>query len=68
MVSMCPSIERYVNLPRKVGIKLCQKLRASCRSWFTRNPVTIGGNGANYIVQIDESQFHHWQRVSMKKY
>ena len=61
-------LERYVHLLRKVAIKLCQKLRACCSSWLTRNLITIGGNGANYVVQIDESQFHHWQRVSMKKY
>ena len=61
-------LERYVILPRKVAIKSYQKLRACCSSWLTRNPITIGGNGANYIDQIDKSQFHHWQRVSMKKY
>ena len=61
-------LERYVNLPRKVAIKLYQKLRACCSSWLTSNPITIGGNGASYLVQIDESQFHHRQRVSMKNY
>ena len=61
-------LERYVNLPRKVSIKLCQKLRACCSSWLSRNPITLGGNGANYIVQNDESQFHHQQQVSMKKH
>ena len=59
---------RYVNLPRKVAIKLCQKLRACCSFWLARNPITIGRNGANYVVQINESQFHHRQRVSMKKF
>ena len=61
-------LERYVNLPKKVSIKLCQKLRAWCSSWLTRNPITFGRNGANYVVQTDESQFHHQQQVSMKKY
>ena len=61
-------LERYVNLPRKAAIKLCQKLRACCSSWLTRNPITMGGNGANYVVQIDACQFHHLQRVSMKKH
>ena len=61
-------LERHVNLTRKVAMKLCQKLRACCSSWLTRNPITIGGNGVNYVVQIEEPQFHHRQRVSMKKY
>ena len=39
-------IERYVNLPKKVSIKLCQKLRAWCSSWLTRNPITFGRNGS----------------------
>ena len=54
-------LERYVNLPGKVAIKLYQKLRACCSSWLTRNPITLGGNGTNYVVQIDKSQFHHRQ-------
>ena len=61
-------LEKYFNLPRKVAIKLCQTSRACCSSWLSRNPMIIGGNGANDVVQIDEFQFHHRQRVSMKKY
>ena len=54
-------LERHVNLPRKVAIKLCQKLRACYNSWLTRNFITIGGNGANYVVRINGYQFHHQQ-------
>ena len=38
-------LERYVNLPRRVAIKLYRKLRACCSSWLTRNTIAIGGNG-----------------------
>ena len=55
------ALERIVNLPHKVAIKLSQKLRACCASWLHRNPIVIGGQGQNYVVQIDESQFHHRQ-------
>ena len=59
------TLERIVNLPHKAAIKLCQKLRACCSSWLNRNPIVIGRNGLNYVVQIDESQLHHRQRVSI---
>ena len=39
-------LERYVNLPRRVAIKLYRKLRACCSSWLTRNTIKIGGNGS----------------------
>ena len=61
-------LERYVNLSRKAAKELCQKLRTCCSSWLTRNLITLGGNGANHVVVIDESQFHHRQRVSIKTY
>ena len=59
------TLERIFNSPHKAAIKLCQKVRACCSSWFNRNPLVIGRNGLNYVVQIDESQFHHRQRVSI---
>ena len=37
-------LEKNVNLPKKVAIKLCQKLRACCSYWLNRNPITMGGN------------------------
>ena len=59
------TLERIVNSPHKAAIKLCQKVRACCSSWFNRNPLVIGRNGLNYVVQIEEFQFHHSQRVSI---
>ena len=48
-------LEQIVNLPHKAAIKLWQKLRACYSSWLNRNPIVIGGNDLNYVVQIDES-------------
>ena len=59
------TLERIVNLPHKAAIKLCQKLRTCCSSWWNRNPTVIGGNGLNYFPQIDESQLHYRQRVNI---
>ena len=59
------TLERIVNLPHKAAIKLCQKLRACYSSWLNRKPIVNGGNGLNYVVQIDKSQLYHRQRVSI---
>ena len=56
-------VVRITNLTRKTTIKLFQKLRNCCSSWLLRNTIAIG-HGLNYVVQIDESQFHHRQRVN----
>jgi len=55
-------VERLTSLPHDVVVKLGQRIRSCCSQAFIRNPIAIGGNGANYVVQIDESQFHHRQR------
>lgn len=58
-------IEKITKLPHDVVIKIGQLVRSCCSQALIRNPISIGGNGANYVVQIDESQFHHRQRVSI---
>lgn len=36
--------------------KICEKLRANCTAFLTRNPIIIGGPGV--IINIDESKFN----------
>ncbi|XP_066936947.1 uncharacterized protein [Clytia hemisphaerica] len=55
-------ITNIVGIPKKTVIKMLQLLRQVCTNDLARNPVAIGGGGANFVVQIDESQFHHRQR------
>lgn len=57
-------IKQLTLLPHDVVTKLCQRLRDCCTTHLQRNPVQVGGNGANFVVQIDETQMHHRQRVS----
>ena len=52
-------VVRITNLTRKASIKFFQKLHNCCSSWLLRNPVAIGCHRLNYVVEIDESQFHY---------
>ena len=52
-------------------MKLLRKLRHICALKLQRNPIRVGGGHApNFVipvVQIDESQMHHRQRVMFTK-
>ena len=60
-------IQTESGLSRKVTLSLCQKLRLCCTNHLARNPINIGGMAANYVVQIDESMFHHRQRNNRER-
>eukprot|EP00111_Clytia_hemisphaerica_P022721 TCONS_00066845-protein len=51
-----------VGILKEHVIKMFQKLRGICTRELQRNPITLGGGGINFVVQIDESQFQHAQR------
>ena len=55
------NIAEETGLGYKMVLKLCKKLRQRCSNKMLRDPVEVGGNPL-FVVQIDESQFHHKQR------
>ena len=57
-------VQRITSISKRNLIKLFQRLRESCSNQLLRNPATLGGNNQNLVVQIDESQMHHIQRVN----
>lgn len=59
----CVGIQRLLGISKRTAINLSQILRECCTNSLRRNPIQIGGNGQNFVVQIDESQLHHRQRV-----
>ena len=58
-------IQRLTGLPKKAVIKMGQILRQVCRNSLGRNPIRLGGGGFNFVVQVDETQAHHRQRVKI---
>ena len=56
-------IHRITGIPKRTTIRLCQVLRECFTNALGRNPIRVGGNGQNFVVQIDETQVHHRQQV-----
>ena len=54
-------ISQATGINEKNISSLRQKLRACCTAALARNPIAITGGGG-FVVQIDESMFHHRQR------
>ena len=50
-----------LSLDRRLVERMFSLLRDCCTHKLQRNPITIGT--ANFVVQIDESMFHHKQRA-----
>eukprot|EP00111_Clytia_hemisphaerica_P000098 TCONS_00000225-protein len=59
----CAKVTDIVGVKKDHVIAMFQLLREVCSNDLQRNPIRIGGGGANFVVQIDESQFHHRRRV-----
>uniref|UniRef100_A0A7M5VCQ3 ISXO2-like transposase domain-containing protein n=1 Tax=Clytia hemisphaerica TaxID=252671 RepID=A0A7M5VCQ3_9CNID len=58
----CARTTAIVNVKKDHVIAMYQLLREVCMYYLQRNPIRVGGGGAHFVVQIDESQFHHRQR------
>ena len=55
------SVANELSIDRRVVERLFALLRDCCTSKLRRNPINVGT--ANFVVQIDESMFHHKQRA-----
>ncbi|XP_066934475.1 uncharacterized protein [Clytia hemisphaerica] len=51
-----------VGIRKEHTIKMFQLLQQVCTNRLQANPITVGGGGPNFVVQINKSQFQHVQR------
>lgn len=49
-------ILKYVNMDRKIAIKIRKELIGNIKRYFVKNPIRLGGPGA--IVQVDETKLN----------